>query len=187
MVRPNVSPGEAIDTKYLIVRQLGQGGMGAVYEARHAGTGRRVAVKVIVGETLQKNRDVVARFQREARAAGAIESAHVVQVLDTGFDPSSGHPYLVMEFLSGRDLQEIIRELGPLPPELALRVVAQACLGLLKAHEVGVVHRDVKPANVFLARLDAGDIVVKLLDFGIAEDCLGARHAVDAMAGCLTK
>jgi integrase len=80
----NVSPGEAIDTKYLIVRQLGQGGMGAVYEARHAGTGRRVAVKVIVGETLQKNRDVVARFQREARAAGAIESAHVVQVLDTG-------------------------------------------------------------------------------------------------------
>jgi serine/threonine-protein kinase len=110
-----------------------------------------------------------------------------VQVLDTGFDPSSGHPYLVMEFLSGRDLQEIIRELGPLPPELALRVVAQACLGLLKAHEVGVVHRDVKPANVFLARLDAGDIVVKLLDFGIAEDCLGARHAVDAMAGCLTK
>jgi len=151
-----VGPGDAIDTKYEIVRQLGQGGMGAVYEARHSGTGRRVAVKVIVGETLQKNAAVIARFQREARAAGAIESQHVVQVLDTGFDPKSGHPYLVMEFLTGRDLQATIEKLGPLSPNLALRIVSQTCLGLMKAHEAGVVHRDLKPANVFLARLDAG-------------------------------
>jgi serine/threonine-protein kinase len=164
-----VIAGETIDGKYQIVRRLGQGGMGEVYEARHLGTGRRVAIKVVFGEALAQDREIVARFQREARAAGAIESQHVVQVLDTGFDPESGHPYLVMEYLTGRDLQATLQELGHLPPDLALRIVAQVCLGLARAHEAGVVHRDIKPANVFLARLDGGEVVVKVLDFGIAK------------------
>ncbi|MEO8798885.1 MAG: protein kinase, partial [Polyangiaceae bacterium] len=96
--------GKTIDGKYEVLRLLGQGGMGAVYEARHLGTGRRVAVKLIVAEALLRGGDIVARFQREARASGAIDSQHVVQVLDTGLDPATQSPYMVMEFLSGEDL-----------------------------------------------------------------------------------
>src|SRR6185369_3132814 len=104
-----------------------------------------------------------------AMASGAIESQYIAQVLDTGVDPATGSPYTVMEMLVGEDLEQAIRRLGPLPPDLALRIAAQACLGLKKAHEAGVVHRDIKPANLFLARREEGDIVVKLLDFGIAK------------------
>jgi serine/threonine-protein kinase len=160
--------GEVIDGKYQITRLLGQGGMGAVYHAQHRGTGRRVAVKVITGN-LANNPVLVARFEREARAAGVIETQHIVQVLDSGADAARGLPYLVMEFLVGEDLQQLIRRIGPLPPEVAVRIVAQACLGLQRAHEAGVVHRDIKPANLFLAKREEGEILVKLLDFGIAK------------------
>jgi serine/threonine-protein kinase len=161
--------GQTVDGKYDIVRQLGQGGMGAVYEAVHRGTHRRVALKVIVSAALAKEDGVLARFQREARASGSIDSAHVVQVLDTGIEPATGNPYMVMEYLSGEDLHDLIRRLGPLQPSLALRIVAQACLGLQRAHEAGVVHRDIKSANMYLARRDGGALTLKLLDFGIAK------------------
>jgi serine/threonine-protein kinase len=143
--------------------------MGAVYEARHNGTGRRCAVKVIAGEALAKSADIVSRFQREAMASGAIESQYIAQVTDTGVDPQSGSPYIVMELLVGEDVEQAVKRLGPLPPDVALRVAAQACLGLQKAHEAGVVHRDIKPANIFLTRRDGGEILAKLLDFGIAK------------------
>jgi serine/threonine-protein kinase len=160
---------QVIDAKYEIVKKLGEGGMGAVYEARHLGTGRRVAVKVIVGEGLTKNAEVVARFQREARATGEIESQHIAHILDTGTDPQSKNPYMVMEFLQGEDMQQLLQRVGALSPDVAMRIVAQACIGLEKAHAAGVVHRDIKPANLFLARRDAGEVVVKLLDFGVAK------------------
>lgn len=161
--------GKLVDGKYQIVRILGEGGMGAVYEALHTGTGRHVALKVIVSADLAKNQDMVSRFQREAKAAGAIDTQHIVQVLDAGRDPATGFPFMVMELLSGEDLQQLILRVGPLPPDLALRIVAQACIGLQKAHDAQVVHRDIKPANLFLARRDAGEVVVKVLDFGIAK------------------
>ncbi|MEO8800135.1 MAG: serine/threonine-protein kinase [Polyangiaceae bacterium] len=161
--------GTTIDGKYEVIRLLGQGGMGAVYEARHLGTGRRVAVKLIVAEALLRGGDIVARFQREARASGAIDSQHVVQVLDTGLDPATQSPYMVMEFLSGEDLQQVINRVGALPPELVLRVMAQACVGLQRAHDAGIVHRDIKSANMFLSARDGGEVVVKILDFGIAK------------------
>ena len=157
-----------IDGKYQIVRQLGEGGMGAVYEAKHLGTNRRVAVKVISGDALQKGAGVIDRFQREARATGAIESQHIAMVLDTGTDAATGNPYLVMEYLSGEDLAALLGRVGALAPDAALRIAAQACAGLAKAHDAGVIHRDIKPANVFLTQRD-GDVVVKLLDFGIAK------------------
>jgi serine/threonine-protein kinase len=160
---------QIIDGKYQVVRLLGQGGMGAVYEARHLGTGRRVAVKLIVAEALLRGGDIVARFQREARASGAIDSQHVVQVLDTGVDPGTQSPYMVMEFLSGEDLQQLINRVGALPPELVLRIMAQACVGLQRAHEAGIVHRDIKSANMFLSAREGGEMVVKVLDFGIAK------------------
>ncbi|MGO8995853.1 MAG: serine/threonine-protein kinase [Polyangiaceae bacterium] len=162
-------PQSLIDEKFEIVRRLGEGGMGAVYEARNRGTGRRVAVKVIAGEALAKSKEVIARFQREALASGAIESQYIAHVFDTGVDPATGSPYMVMELLSGEDIEHAIKRLGPLPPELALRICAQACLGLQKAHEAHVVHRDIKPANIFLANRDGGEIVAKILDFGIAK------------------
>jgi eukaryotic-like serine/threonine-protein kinase len=160
-------PARVIDGRYEIVRMLGQGGMGVVFEARHTGTGRRVAVKEIVGDAAAKDRVLVERFQREARATASIETQHIAPVLDTGTDPATGHPYLVMELLTGRDLQDLIVEAAPLREPIALRIAAQACTGLARAHAAGVVHRDIKPANLFLARRD-GEVVVKLLDFGVA-------------------
>jgi serine/threonine-protein kinase len=143
--------------------------MGAVYEARHKGTGRRCAVKLIAGQALAKSADIVSRFQREAMASGAIESQYIAHVMDTGVDPQSGSPYMVMELLVGEDVEQAVKRLGPLPPDVALRITAQACLGLQKAHEAGVVHRDIKPANIYLTRLDGGEVLSKILDFGIAK------------------
>ncbi|WP_437593791.1 protein kinase domain-containing protein [Sorangium sp. So ce1000] len=161
--------GTIIDGKYQIRKLLGEGAMGSVYEAEHTGTGRRCAVKVISSADLTRDPKVVSRFQREARAAGAIDTQHITQVLDAGVDRGSNLPFLAMEFLAGEDVHELLKRIGPLAPDLALRIVAQSCIGLQKAHEASVVHRDIKPHNLFLARRDAGEILVKLLDFGIAK------------------
>jgi serine/threonine-protein kinase len=161
--------GTILAGKYRIERLLGEGGMGAVYEAVHLGTHRRVALKVILGNATHHSPDVIARFVREAKAAGAIDTQHIVQVLDFGTDTEQGVPYLAMEFLAGEDLDHVMERLGPLSPDLATRIVGQACIGLQKAHDAGVVHRDIKPANLYLARRDGGEIIVKILDFGIAK------------------
>src|SRR5689334_4031844 len=161
--------GSMLDRKYRLVQLLGKGGMGSVYEAEHTGTGRHVAVKLISRRLLSHGSEGPRRFRREARAAGTIDSPHIVQILDSGSDDASGSLYLVMEYLHGEDLQRLIDRVGPLPPEVALRVVAQALLGIQKAHEASIVHRDIKPANLFLAKRDDGEVTVKLLDFGIAK------------------
>jgi serine/threonine protein kinase len=166
-VTPASSP-KLLDGKYEIVRLLGKGGMGAVYEARHRATGRRVAVKVIALDRLPSSSAIVQRFRREALVSGAIESQYVAQIFDAGVDPLSGQPYMALELLVGEDLNRAIGRMGSVPVDLALRVAAQACLGLQKAHEAGVTHRDIKPANLFLARRE-GEVVVKVLDFGLAK------------------
>jgi serine/threonine-protein kinase len=160
---------QLIDGKYRIVRRIGEGGMGAVYEARHQGTDRRVAVKVISGEAIAKGAGARERFEREARATGAIETQHIALTLDAGTDPATGHPYLVMEYLRGEDLQALLDRVGALEPDVALRLLVQACIGVAEAHKAGIIHRDLKPANLFLARRDAGEVIVKILDFGIAK------------------
>src|SRR4051812_11139847 len=137
--------GAVLDGRYHLVRLLGEGGMGSVYEAMHAGTGRRVAVKVIANRDRADDEEIAIRFQREARAAGRLETRHIVQVLDAGRDNATGLPYIAMEFLVGHDLRELVSTLGALPSVLALRIAAQACLGLAKAHQEGIVHRDIKP------------------------------------------
>jgi serine/threonine-protein kinase len=159
--------GQVIAGKYEIGERLGQGGMGAVFEAKHLGTGGRVAIKLI-GQ-LELRDDIKARFAREARAAGAIESMYIVRVFDAGIDHGTGMPYLVMDRLRGEDLAKLLSRVGPLGQGVALRIAAQACLGLAKAHAAGVIHRDIKPANLFLADGDAGEVVVKILDFGVAK------------------
>ena len=157
-----------IGGKYRITELIGQGGMGTVFEAVHTGTGSRVAIKLIVSNDIKE--EVFVRFQREARAAGQIDSHHIVRIFDMGVDDRSGSPYMVMERLIGEDVSQLMRRVGPLAPTVACSMIAQAALGLAKAHESGVVHRDIKPANLFLHDGgEHGEVVVKILDFGIAK------------------
>jgi non-specific serine/threonine protein kinase len=160
--------GNIIGGRYVLVGLLGQGGMGSVYDARDKGTGHRVAVKLISTQPLGSPL-LAERLEREARAAGSISSRHVTRLLDTGTDTNTGLPYIVMEYLAGENLQRWFKRLGPLSPELALRIVAQACMGLESAHAAGLVHRDIKPANLVLAEVGDNERVVKLLDFGLAK------------------
>jgi len=169
---------QIIDGKYQIVRMLGQGGMGTVYEAKHTETARRVALKVIAGGLVNNSADTAARFKREAKAAGAIETQHVIQVLDAGSDPITQDPYIVMELLKGEDLKQLVQRVGPIAPELSLRIVGQACVGLQVAHDAGIIHRDIKSANLFLAHRETEEIVVKIVDFGIAK--IVEEHAAAA-------
>lgn len=159
--------GDTLGGKYTIDRLLGEGGMGAVYEGHHAGTGRRVAVKVVTGD-VAKNPKLAQRFEVEAKAAGTIESEHVVQVLDVGHD-ERGVPFMVMEHLAGEDVESLLARVGALAPEPAVKIAVQACVGLASAHARGIVHRDIKPGNLFLCARDGGTITVKVLDFGIAK------------------
>jgi serine/threonine protein kinase len=161
--------GSTVDGKYEVIRLLGKGGMGAVYEVLHTGTNRRLALKVIDAGEAAKHKALVVRLQREARAAGSIASRNILEVVDAGTDPITDAPYLVMELLEGEDLQQALNRVGALPPDVAMKIIAQAAIGLGKAHEARVVHRDIKPANIFLARQRDGEIVVKILDFGIAK------------------
>ena len=160
-------PPLTIGGKYRVVRRLGQGGMGSVYEAV-GGAGERVAIKVIQTE-LAGNQTLVGRFAREARAVSAIDTPHITKSIDTGTDPLTGLPYLVMELLDGEDVDQLGQRLGPLPADLALRIAAQACKALMKAHEAHILHRDIKPANLFLTRAGGGQRITKLLDFGVAK------------------
>lgn len=153
--------------KYAIVRLLGRGGMGAVYEARHSELSRRFAVKFLLPE-FTDNREVLARFESEAKAAGGLEHPNLVAVTDMG-RATDGAPYLVMEFLQGEDCAHLLRRLGPLPVARATDLVLQACRGLTIAHRAGIVHRDIKPENLFVTDAGDGSDRVKVLDFGIAQ------------------
>jgi len=141
--------GTTLAGKYAIRKLIGRGGMGAVYEGEHVEIGKRVAIKVIEHEHA-RSAELAARFKREARAASAVESEHIVQVFDVGEDPKIGL-YMVMEYLAGEDLAErIARAGGKLPVEEATPLVIQAARALAKAHAAGVIHRDLKPANLFV-------------------------------------
>ncbi|WP_437966678.1 serine/threonine-protein kinase [Sorangium sp. So ce260] len=152
--------------KYEIVRTIGRGGMGTVYEAVNTAIGKRVAMKFVDAE-LAQNKDAVARFHREAQAASAVESAHIVEIFDAGF--ADDVPFLVMELLRGEDLGHRIRRCGRLELGEALHVTAQILRGLHRAHEAGIVHRDLKPDNIFLVDRDDDPNFAKILDFGISK------------------
>jgi serine/threonine-protein kinase len=163
-----LSPGDIIDGKYRIVRLIGEGGMGAVYEGENVRIHRRVAIKVLHAGVAQ-NQDVVQRFEREAQAAGRIGSEHIVEVLDLG-NLADGDRYMVMEFMDGDTLNQRIRQLGRLEPVHAQPIFHQVLEGLLAAHGAGIIHRDLKPDNVFLLRSRKGQAdFIKLLDFGISK------------------
>jgi eukaryotic-like serine/threonine-protein kinase len=159
--------GREIGGKYRVVKLVGRGGMGAVYEAENIALGKRVALKFIDVESA-KNADGIQRFIREARAASTIESAHIVQVFDVG-ELDDGRPYIVMELLRGENLGARLHRLGRLSVAEALHVGVQVLHGLHRAHDAGIVHRDLKPENVFLVETDDDPMFAKIVDFGISK------------------
>ncbi|HEX8703283.1 MAG TPA: protein kinase, partial [Myxococcaceae bacterium] len=164
--------GTIVDGRYLLVSLLGQGGMGRVYEAQDQVTGQRVALKVIDAQA-QNIPMLAARLQREAHAASVIRSPHVAQLLSSGTDSATGAPYAVFEYLAGTNLQKWFDDLGPLPPDLALRIAIQASIGIESVHAAGFIHRDIKPSNLFLQEVGE-ERIVKLLDFGLVRPRLDA-------------
>ncbi len=156
-----------IGGRYRPVRLLGRGGMGSVYEAEHAHTGERVALKVIAA--VLAGPEAIERFRREARAFSAIKSPHVARVIDAGTAAElDDAPFFAMELLAGEDLAARLAREGAQAPDDVAAWLAQAAKALARAHELGIVHRDLKPANLFLADVD-GERVIKVLDFGVAK------------------
>src|SRR5215472_5623089 len=162
--------GRVLDGKYRLERLLGQGGMGAVYLATHLGTERFVALKLIAPEFM-RNSEFVERFKREARAAGRLRHPNVVDVTDFGFATAGDDQmaYLVMEYLDGCTLGDILVEEKRLPVEWVIDILEQVCSAVHEAHLQGIVHRDLKPDNIWLEPNRIGGYRVKVLDFGIAK------------------
>jgi eukaryotic-like serine/threonine-protein kinase len=174
-------PGAVIAGKYRLVGQLGKGAMGEVWRAEHTTLGASVAVKLIDVDLLGpgNNSDVVQRFFREAKAAAALRSPHVVQILDHGYDGRI--PYIAMEMLEGETLEDRLDRLRVLPPLMTAMVITHIARAIGKAHEAGIVHRDLKPGNVFIVKNDDEEIA-KVLDFGIAKITTGALGAEGGVA-----
>lgn len=162
--------GQILDSKYQMTRELGRGGMGTVYLATHLGTERPVAVKIIAPQYMQRT-EFVERFRREARAAGRLRHPNVVNVTDFGFSqtPDGEVAYLVMEYLDGCTLGEILDEEHNLPVGWTLDILDQVCSAVNEAHQQGIIHRDLKPDNIWLEPNQRGGYTVKVLDFGIAK------------------
>ena len=177
--------GDIIDGKYQVERDLGIGGMGRVVLALHLGLEERVALKVLHPEAT-RDPEAVARFGREAKAAARIKSEHVARVLDVSA-LGGKMPYIVMEYLEGSDLEQLLEATGPLAVADAVDYVLQACEALAEAHARGVIHRDLKPGNLHLSRRADGGAMVKVLDFGISKiatrDKSGSMTSTSALLG----
>jgi serine/threonine-protein kinase len=170
--------GDVVAGKYEVTGLLGTGGMGYVISARHLELGEMVALKFLRPEALA-HAELVERFAREARAAAKIRSEHVANVFDVGTLPD-GTPFIVMEYLAGKDLADYLHQEGALPIDVAVEYIMQACEALAAAHAHGIVHRDIKPENLFLTQQAQGMFLIKVLDFGISKTALprGKRDLV---------
>lgn len=160
--------GAVFHGRYRIVRRIKAGGMGAVYEVLDEKTDKRRALKVMLPSALDEP-DFRARFEREAKITGSIESDHIVHVLDAGVDPETNTPFLIMELLRGEELASVVRRTGGLAPPEAVAYLFQTALGLDRTHAAGIIHRDLKPENLYLTHTDDGAPRIKILDFGIAK------------------
>lgn len=170
MVKQGLKTGEVLDSKYRIEKLLGQGGMGAVYRAIHLGTKRIVAVKVI-NPQFSINAEFIERFRREAETAGRLRHPNVVDVTDFGFADVNNQrvAYLVMEYLDGFSLADILNEEGKLPLSWVVDIFEQVCSAVNEAHRLGIIHRDLKPDNIWLEPNRLGGYTVKVLDFGLVK------------------
>jgi serine/threonine protein kinase len=173
--------GQVLDEKYRLERLLGQGGMGAVYLATHLGTERYVALKLITPQFM-RNEEFVERFKREARAAGRLRHPNVVDVTDFGFSGAGKErvAYLVMEYLDGCTLSDVLAEEERLPLYWVVDILEQVCAAVHEAHQQGIIHRDLKPDNIWLEPNGLGGYRVKVLDFGIAKLAEASNAALPA-------
>jgi len=163
----NITPGTILAEKFRVERVLGQGAMGVVLLATHLQLDQQVALKFLLPGSLSQS-ELEARFAQEARAAAKIKSEHVARVIDVS-TLDSGEPYIVMEYLEGSDLAKQLARRGPLPVPQAVAYVLQACEALAEAHAYGIVHRDLKLSNLFMASYPDGTPCIKILDFGISK------------------
>lgn len=157
--------GQVIAQRYLLEEPLGRGGMGSIWRAQHLSLDSRVAIKFL-DPALAEDGEMLERFLREARSAAAVRSANVVQILDCGLD--AGVPYISMELLEGESLDARLKARGRLSPGELDKVFGEVARAISHAHELGVVHRDLKPGNIFIAR-ERDVELAKVLDFGIAK------------------
>ena len=163
--------GDVLAGKYRVDKILGIGGMGMVVAATHLELDQRVAIKFMLPGS-NESAETSARFLREAKAAGRLNSDHVCRVMDVGrFD--NGAPYIVMEYLQGEDLGAVLRRRSPLRVAEAVDYILQAVEGIAEAHANGIIHRDLKPENLFLHKRNDGSPIVKVLDFGISKFAKG--------------
>jgi eukaryotic-like serine/threonine-protein kinase len=161
-----VPVGTILEGKFRVTKEIGRGGMAAVYEAENVDIGKRVAVKILAAELIT-SRVVRERFIREARAAAAIRSPYICDVYDSGMFEE--RPFLVMELLEGESLYDMMTRVRQIDVETTLRIITHTARGLTKAHESNVVHRDLKPENIFLTKDEDDKLVVKIVDFGLAK------------------
>jgi len=164
-------PEQLLEDNYALERVIGCGGAGVVVAARHLRLGLRVALKFLRPDK-PRDPEAVRRFVHEGQITARIQSANVIRMLDIGRLPN-GEPFLVMEHLEGCDLGALLEARGPLPQRDAINYVRQAAAGLTAAHALGIIHRDLKPSNLFLTVAANGAPLVKLVDFGIAEQRAG--------------
>jgi serine/threonine-protein kinase len=169
--------GATLSGRYLVTRKVGQGGMGAVYEATHTLIGKRVAVKVLL-EKYARREAIVQRLEQEARLASSCQNEHIIDITDFG-TTDDGRTFVVMEFLEGESLSETLARETRLPEQRILAIVSQAASALVAAHAKGIVHRDIKPENLFLLRRKDKDFV-KVVDFGISKSLRASDEAEEA-------
>lgn len=162
-----IQVGQILVGKYRVVREIGRGGMAAVYEAEQLSLGKKVAVKILAAE-LSASSIVIERFFREARAAASVKSPHIVDVYDSG-RLDDGRPFITMEMLEGESLYDRMARVRIIDVETTVRVIVHTAKGLMKAHAASIVHRDLKPENIFLTRGEDGEELCKILDFGLAK------------------
>ncbi len=161
------APGEVLLGKYRVEEVIGAGGMGQVLKASHLYLQPPVAIKLLLHE-LTRNQETVARFLREAQATVRLRSEHIARVMDVG-TLQDGTPFMVMEYLEGHDLNQILRHHGPQLSQAVVDLSLQACEGLAEAHAIGIIHRDIKPSNFFVTQRPDGSSLLKILDFGISK------------------
>jgi len=167
--------------QYRLVRKLGEGGMGIVYEAEHALLRRPTAVKVISPNAV--GQDALERFEREVKATSQLTHPNTVAVFDYGRAPN-GMFYYAMEYLPGANVEQIVRRTGPMPAARVVHLMQQACASLAEAHEAGLVHRDIKPANLMVCKRGGIDDFIKVLDFGLVKDVRHPQQAA-SLAGTI--
>jgi serine/threonine-protein kinase len=167
----DLAPGTVLLGKYRIDALIGTGGMGNVVRASHLYLHQSVAIKILLPQ-MSESASTVQRFLREAQATVKLKSEHSARVIDVGTTPD-GEPFMVMEFLDGNDLHQILRHHGAQPPSIVVDLMLQACEGIAEAHSLGIIHRDIKPSNFFVTRRPDGSMLLKILDFGISKTPVG--------------